>query len=756
MIKFADEALITVSSGKGGDGCVAFRREKFIPFGGPAGGDGGRGGDIVFEVRRNLRTLAQLRYQQSFKAESGQPGMGKNMHGRDGADALILVPPGTIVWDADTGEMLKDFGLNDKSSPQVKEGEVWLFLKGGKGGWGNTHFKNSDNQAPRTFQPGQPAKTVRLRIELQLIADIGFVGFPNAGKSSLLDHFTNARPKIAPYPFTTKIPNLGMLTIHERDIVLADIPGIIEGAHDGAGLGLRFLKHISRTSALAFLVDLSDEKWEEAFRVLLGELSSFTPAMAGQETRARRHQARPARGRRAIRGLPRRPPGRVGLRHIGLFRRGSRRLREAFLSLFIEAETSSQVSSLGGRRHLRPRSSCPDEEDAGDGPDPGGRGLRLLVLGGSFNPVHLGHLVDGRGGSRRFGYDLACSCLLCGRRTRASTDEPGAARRVDMLRLAIGAERPLGVDLCEIERGGTSYTIDTLEDLSSRFASKERSACHRRRSGRRLSRLAQARSWRRRPTSSARTASADEELPFRSRTAMPTTVSCASRAAGSRPHRLGKPFRRLLAPASSHTSWRTASMDYAELCRALDGRLDGLVSPERAAHSRRVAELCESLCAREGIDPSRGRAAGLAHDMCKEMPRKAQRELASLYAASAPLDAASALMADKVMHGPAAAALLTRDYALTDEGILEAVAVHTVGRPGMGVLAALLYCADKLEPGRERPRDDFRRRCLKLPADEMLLAVVEGVVGWLRVQGKAVAPETSILYSTLVREADRR
>jgi len=280
VIKFADEATIIVSSGKGGDGCVAFRREKFIPFGGPAGGDGGTGGDVVFEVRRNLRTLAQLRYQQTFKAENGQPGMGKNRHGADGGDIVVLVPPGTIVWDAESGEMLKDFGIHDKDSPQVKEGERWLFLKGGKGGWGNTHYKNSVNQAPRQFQPGQPSKTARLRIELQLIADIGFVGFPNAGKSSLLDYFTNARPKIAPYPFTTKIPNLGMLTVHERDIVLADIPGIIEGAHDGVGLGLRFLKHISRASALAFLVDLSDENWEEAYGILLGELSAFAPRLA--------------------------------------------------------------------------------------------------------------------------------------------------------------------------------------------------------------------------------------------------------------------------------------------------------------------------------------------------------------------------------------------------------------------------------------------------------------------------------------------
>jgi GTP-binding protein len=245
-------------------------------MGGPAGGDGGKGGDVVFEVRRNLRTLAALRFQQTFKGETGQTGMGKNMHGRNGNDVVIPVPPGTVIKRLDTGEVLKDFGLGFS---KLNDGERWVFLKGGRGGWGNTHYKNSVNQAPRTFQPGQAGTTEKLRIELRLIADIGFVGFPNAGKSSLLDHFTNARPKIAPYPFTTKIPNLGMLHAHERDIVLADIPGIIEGAHEGAGLGLRFLKHISRTSALAFLVDLSDEGWETAFSILLDELRSYAPSL---------------------------------------------------------------------------------------------------------------------------------------------------------------------------------------------------------------------------------------------------------------------------------------------------------------------------------------------------------------------------------------------------------------------------------------------------------------------------------------------
>jgi GTP-binding protein len=298
VIKFADEAFIIVSSGKGGDGCVAFRREKFVPMGGPAGGDGGRGGDVVFEVRRNLRTLSDLRYHQTFKAQNGQPGMGSNCHGKNGEDAVIAVPPGSIIKDADTGEILKDFGTvlgfaggGKESGAKVAgkdSGKVdsnpgrWVFLRGGNGGWGNTKFKSSVNQAPRQFQPGKPGETRKIRVELQLIADIGFVGFPNAGKSSLLDFYTNARPKIAPYPFTTKIPNLGIMNVRERDIILADIPGIIEGAHDGAGLGLRFLKHIARTKVLAFLIDLSDEAWEGSFAILQGELASFSPELAAK------------------------------------------------------------------------------------------------------------------------------------------------------------------------------------------------------------------------------------------------------------------------------------------------------------------------------------------------------------------------------------------------------------------------------------------------------------------------------------------
>jgi predicted HD superfamily hydrolase involved in NAD metabolism len=195
-------------------------------------------------------------------------------------------------------------------------------------------------------------------------------------------------------------------------------------------------------------------------------------------------------------------------------------------------------------------------------------------------------------------------------------------------------------------------------------------------------------------------------------------------------------------------------MDYAEFCRNLEPRLEGLISPSRLAHSKRVADLAASLCAREGLDPEKGRAAGLAHDMCKEMPKKAQRELAALYAPGREAGASSALMAEKVVHGPAAAALLARDYSVTEVDLLDAVALHTVGKPGMDALAAILYCADKLESGRKELDETYRMHCLGLPLREMLIAVVEGVIGWMRVANKAVAPETLILYSTLVREAD--
>ena len=273
MLQFADEAYIEVRSGKGGNGCIAFRREKYIPMGGPSGGDGGKGGDVIFCVRRNLRTLAHLRYHPVFKAKNGGDGSGRNRFGADGEDVVIPVPPGTTLKDAETGEIIREFTTEG-------EDEQFLFLHGGKGGWGNVHFKSSTNQAPRYAHDGKSGEERRLLVELSIMADVGLVGFPNAGKSSLLDYFTAARPKIAPYPFTTKIPNLGVLHVDtDSDIIIADIPGIIEGASGGAGLGFQFLKHISRTACLLFMIDCSDENYLSAYETLKGELKSYSPEL---------------------------------------------------------------------------------------------------------------------------------------------------------------------------------------------------------------------------------------------------------------------------------------------------------------------------------------------------------------------------------------------------------------------------------------------------------------------------------------------
>lgn len=273
MSGFIDEAIINVISGNGGPGSISFRREKYVPNGGPDGGDGGKGANVVFKVKNNLKTLSGLRYKKTFAAENGKPGTGCKRHGKDGVDTVIPVPPGTIIKDPKTDEIIKD--LTDLS-----EGQEWVFLKGGKGGLGNTHFATSKKQAPRYAQPGLFGLERTIKVELNIIADIGFVGLPNAGKSSLLDRLTNASPKIAGYPFTTKIPNLGVFILDGEDVVLADIPGIIEGASSGAGLGIKFLKHISRTGGLLFLIDLSDETFEKTFHILLNELETFSKELS--------------------------------------------------------------------------------------------------------------------------------------------------------------------------------------------------------------------------------------------------------------------------------------------------------------------------------------------------------------------------------------------------------------------------------------------------------------------------------------------
>lgn len=270
MIGFADEVYIDVASGNGGNGCVSFRREKYVPRGGPDGGDGGKGGSVVFEVRENLKTLAHLKTKRMYRAESGEAGKGKQRHGRNGHDVVVEVPPGTLIKDPATEKVLKDL---------TSTGDRWVFLRGGRGGQGNMHFASSRRQAPRHAQPGEAGQEMRLHVELNLIADIGFVGLPNAGKSSTLNVLTNAHPRIAAYAFTTKTPNLGVMHYKYRDIILADIPGIIEGASNGAGLGDRFLKHIARTAGLAVMVDLSSGDVEETYRIVLHELEAYAPEL---------------------------------------------------------------------------------------------------------------------------------------------------------------------------------------------------------------------------------------------------------------------------------------------------------------------------------------------------------------------------------------------------------------------------------------------------------------------------------------------
>jgi GTP-binding protein len=269
---FIDQVNIHVRSGKGGDGMVHFRREKFVPLGGPDGGDGGKGGDVIFEVKATLNTLSAFRQNEKFMAEDGKKGGGSEMTGRGGKNLVIYVPPGTVIFDAETGAL-----LGDLTSP----GQQLLVCKGGRGGLGNQHYATSRNQAPRTAERGEPHEEKKLRLELKLIADIGIIGLPNAGKSTLLAALTNAKPKIGDYPFTTLEPNLGVANIDDdTTVVMADIPGLIEGAAEGAGLGHDFLRHIQRTRVLIHMVDGLSEDPLADYTQINSELALFDPKLA--------------------------------------------------------------------------------------------------------------------------------------------------------------------------------------------------------------------------------------------------------------------------------------------------------------------------------------------------------------------------------------------------------------------------------------------------------------------------------------------
>ncbi|WP_457749482.1 GTPase ObgE [Sulfurimonas sp.] len=266
---FTDSVELTVSSGKGGPGCVAFRREKFVLNGGPNGGDGGKGGDVWFKCDNNTHTLSHFQRKMHIKAENGKPGEGSNCTGKSGAKKVIIVPPGTQIIDQESGEVLFDM---------VKDGQEEKFLQGGKGGLGNTHFKSPTNQRPTYAQPGEKGQTRSIKLDLKLIADVGLVGFPNVGKSTLISTVSNARPEIANYEFTTLTPKLGQINIGDYEsFVMADIPGIIGGAHEGKGLGIEFLRHIERTKILLFMIDLASYRdLKEQIETLKNEVASFS------------------------------------------------------------------------------------------------------------------------------------------------------------------------------------------------------------------------------------------------------------------------------------------------------------------------------------------------------------------------------------------------------------------------------------------------------------------------------------------------
>ncbi|HSB30791.1 MAG TPA: GTPase ObgE [Candidatus Sulfobium mesophilum] len=274
-MKFVDYTKIYVKAGDGGRGCVSFRREKYVPRGGPDGGDGGRGGHIIFRATKELNTLLDFRYRREYFAERGQHGMGKKMHGRDGKDLIIKVPLGTVIKDAETGEVLADLDAEEMET---------VLASGGRGGQGNSHFATATRQVPRFAQPGEEGEEKSLVLELKLLADVGLIGLPNSGKSTLISVISSARPKIADYPFTTLVPNLGVVK-HEkyRSFVVADIPGIIEGAHRGVGLGFQFLRHVERTTVLLHLVDISEPGGGNPvgnFVAVNNELALYSPDLA--------------------------------------------------------------------------------------------------------------------------------------------------------------------------------------------------------------------------------------------------------------------------------------------------------------------------------------------------------------------------------------------------------------------------------------------------------------------------------------------
>ncbi len=339
-MKFLDEAKVYIRSGDGGNGCVSFRREKFIEFGGPNGGDGGKGGDVIVEAVEGLNTLIDYRYQQHFFAKNGRAGMGKDRHGANGADAVLKVPVGTQIYEEDGETLLADL---------TELGQRVVLARGGNGGFGNAYFKSSTNRAPRRANPGQPGEERTIRLRLKLIADAGIVGLPNAGKSTFLARVSAAKPKIADYPFTTLQPQLGVVEIDGREFVLADIPGLIEGAHEGVGLGDRFLGHVERCRVLLHLVDGTGGDAGAAYKTVRAEICRLWQRSCRQAGNRRAEQGRRAERRRhqAAAGAAQARGKEAAARRLG----GERRRRRRSSACALSGDRKSAPHRGRGKHH---------------------------------------------------------------------------------------------------------------------------------------------------------------------------------------------------------------------------------------------------------------------------------------------------------------------------------------------------------------------------------------------------------------------
>jgi GTP-binding protein len=428
---FVDEASITVFGGDGGDGCLSFRREKYVPKGGPDGGDGGRGGSVVLVADSGESTLLAFRYRTLFKAERGQNGEGANRTGRSGQDLIVPVPVGTVIFDREGVQILADLST---------EGAEFTAARGGQGGRGNARFATSTNRAPTRHEPGQAGERQVLRLELKLLADAGLIGFPNAGKSTLISRISAARPKIAEYPFTTLQPHLGVVDRGDfRSFVVADIPGLIEGAHQGAGLGHRFLRHVERCRLLLHLVDATAMEREpvEGIDILNAELREYRPDLADKPQMILLTKADLVQDRAAV-----------------------ERVRRYAAKLGRPCHLISSVSGEGLKHMIHEVGAMLDELPATSADDPA-----VGVLGGTFDPVHRGHLVMAERTLEAMKLEklllMPSSIPPHKSRPRLTTAE----HRMAMLRLAIEGRPGLGICTVELETGGVCYTIDTLRRL---------------------------------------------------------------------------------------------------------------------------------------------------------------------------------------------------------------------------------------------------------------------------------------------------